>query len=461
MKGRRFLVISTGQRQVQELRVEQHVVQAAQLLQYNLLELENAVEQELIENPALERIDSVSDDEEVATPIFYRRGVERVDDTDGGDPVDTEPEATVADRSLTLREYLTQELYAQLREDQYPIADYLLDNLDERGLLPHFDCDRASFETGAPPEEIEAVLRVLQSLDPPGIGARSVQECMLLQLRDLREEGKGNPLAERIVEEYFDRLGSPPVRHIARSLKVSMSEVEQALKYIREALHPYPAYRFRPPWEMPAFAPREIVRPDVIIQRHPHGFEVEVVRPRWILIVNPKWREQYEKVKKNPSAYPEETVKQVQEYVERAEKFLHNLELRYRTLYRITRAVIDHQFAFLETGMQTFLRPLRRSQIAAQLGLHESTVSRAIANKWVLVPNDGLIPFSDFFTPSLSIQGAILEVVHSEDPEHPYSDQQIADLLYERWGIKASRRTVVKYRNRLHIPPSRDRRRRS
>lgn len=454
-------MLSTAQRQVTELRVDQSVVQAAQLLQCNTVELESVIEQELGENPALERIESVSESQEPSQIALWRRELQRVDDVEVGDAPDTELEATIADRSLTLREYLSRELYAQLREEQYPIADYLLDNLDEHGLLPDLDYERASFETGAAPEEIEEVLRILQSLEPPGIGARSLQECMLLQLRDLREQGKGNPLAERIVEKYFHRLDAPPVRQIARDLRASVTEVEQALKYIREALHPYPAYRFRLPYGLSMLVYQDTIRPDIIIRRNPHGFEVEVVRPRWILIVNPKWREQYEKVKNTPSAYPEETVRQVSEYVERAEKFLHNLELRYRTLHRITRAVIDHQFAFLETGLHTFLKPLTRSQIAAQLGIHESTVSRAISNKWVLVPNEGLIPFSDFFTPSLSIQRAIQEVVSSEDPYHPYSDQQIADLLYQRWGIKASRRTVVKYRNRLHIPPSRDRRRRA
>ncbi|MCS6949507.1 MAG: RNA polymerase factor sigma-54 [bacterium] len=453
--------MSITQRQVLEVRVDQDVVQAGYLLQCSRMELEGVIEQELIENPALERIESAAENDEPSQPFLGRRGLERVDDTEAGDPVDTDdPEANVVDRSLTLREYLSRELYAQLHEEQYPIADYLLDNLDERGLLPNFDYDRASLETGASPEEIEAVLRVLQSLDPPGIGARSLQECMLLQLRDLREQGKGNLLAERIVEKYLLRLDAPPVRQMARELKASVTEVEQALKYIREALHPYPAYRFRLPWGTPPQTHQETLRPDVIIRRNPHAFEVEVVRPRWILIISPKWREQYEKIKANPSAYPEETVKQVREYVERAEKFLHHLELRYRTLHRITRLVIDHQFAFLETGLHTFLRPLTRAQIAAQLGIHESTVSRAIANKWVLIPNDGLIPFSDFFTPSLSIQKAIVEVVNSEDPYHPYSDQQIADILYQRWGIRASRRTVVKYRNRMHIPPSRSRRKR-
>jgi RNA polymerase sigma-54 factor len=445
-----------------EARVDQKVIQAAHLLQCNRLELESAIEQELIENPAIERIESVSDETDLRQIPPRGRGIERIYDGDSseGSDIDADPIGNAVDESLTLREYLRRELHTQLSEEQYAIADYILDNLDERGLLPDFDSDRASFETGAPAEEIEEVLRVLQSMDPPGIGARSVQECMLLQLRYLREQGQGNLLAEQIVERYFHRLVHPPVRRIARELRASTAEVESAVKYIREALHPYPAYRFRPPWGTLPSPYQSAMKPDVIIRRTPHGFEVEIVRPRWILIVSPQWREQYEKIKSNPSAYPPETVQQVEEYVERAERFLRNLEIRYRTLYRVTRAVIDHQFAFLETGSHTFLKPLTRTQIAAQLGVHESTVSRAISNKWVLTPTDDLIPFSDFFTPSLSVQQAIQEVIHSEDPYRPYGDQEIANILYERWGIKTTRRTIVKHRNRLHIPSSRERKRR-
>ncbi|GBC95250.1 RNA polymerase sigma-54 factor [bacterium HR16] len=455
-------MLAPEQQQTLVVRVDQKVIQAARLLQCNTLELENLIEQELTENPALERIESAPDDTETRQTRSGRGNIEYVYDGAGSEPLETEidPIGNVVDESLTLREYLSRELRTQLPERQYVIAEYILDNLDEHGLLPDFDCERASFETGAPPEEVEEVLQVLQSMDPPGIGARSVQECMLLQLRYLREQGEGNLLAERIVEKYFHLLIDPPVRRIARELRASSEEVEDALKYIRESLHPYPAYRFRPPWGTPAPSYQTVVKPDVIIRRNPQGFEVEIVRPRWILIVSPQWREQYEKIKANPSAYPKETVRQVEEYVERAEKFLQNMEIRYRTLHRVTRVVIDHQFAFLETGSHTFLKPLTRTQVAAQLGVHESTVSRAISNKWVLIPTDDLVPFSDFFTPTLSLHQAIQEVISSEDPHRPYGDQQIADILYQRWGIKATRRTIVKHRNRMHIPSSRERKRR-
>lgn len=455
-------MLAPEQQQTLVVRVDQKVIQAARLLQCNTLELENLIEQELTENPALERIEGAPDDTETRQTHSGRGNIEYVYDGVGSEPLETEidPIGNVVDESLTLREYLSRELRTQLPERQYVIAEYILDNLDEHGLLPDFDCERASFETGAPPEEVEEVLQVLQSMDPPGIGARSVQECMLLQLRYLREQGEGNLLAERIVEKYFHLLIDPPVRRIARELRASSEEVEDALKYIRESLHPYPAYRFRPPWGTPAPSYQAVVKPDVIIRRNPQGFEVEIVRPRWILIVSPQWREQYEKIKANPSAYPKETVRQVEEYVERAEKFLQNMEIRYRTLHRVTRVVIDHQFAFLETGSHTFLKPLTRTQVAAQLGVHESTVSRAISNKWVLIPTDDLVPFSDFFTPTLSLHQAIQEVISSEDPHRPYGDQQIADILYQRWGIKATRRTIVKHRNRMHIPSSRERKRR-
>jgi RNA polymerase sigma-54 factor len=440
-----------------ELRVDQRVIQTAHLLQCNTLELESAIEEELEENPALERIETVSEGVDYRPPLGGKHFERVYDSNDEPLDLDRDPLSNAPDGGMTLREYLSRELHAQLPEYQYAIAEYILDSLDEHGLLLDFSIDRASLETGASAQEIEEVLRVVQSLDPPGIGARSVQECMLLQLRYLREQGQGNPLAEKIVENYFHRLLKPPVRRIARELKARIEEVEEAIQYIKGALHPYPAHQFRTPWEVSS-SYHDAIQPDVIIRRSPEGFEVEIVRPSGILIVSPQWREQYEKMKKNPAEFSEENIRQIRDCVERAERFLNVLEIRYRTLMRVTRAIISRQMGFLETGSYTFLKPLTRTEIAAQLDMHESTISRAVSNKWVQLPNGDLIPFSDFFTPALSIRQAIQEVIHSEDPEHPYSDEQVADILYQRWGIQTSRRTVAKHRIRLHIPSSKKRR---
>lgn len=451
-------MIAQKQQQALRLHVEQKLIQATRLLLYNSVELEQEIEQELMDNPALERVDTLP--AEMEGRWSQPKSFARVKVEDFTSPlVEDDPLANLPDEEISLREYLRREIHLILSSHQYPIALYLIDNLDERGLLPNFDIDRASLETGASPEEIEDVLRALQTLDPPGIGARSIQECMLIQLRYLREQGEGHPLAEQIVERYFHRLLHPPIRRIARDLQASSREVQKAIDYIRRALHPYPAYRFRSPWTMHKTDGVAPLRPDVIIQRSPHGFEVEIARPRWTLIVNPEWRLLQQQIRQAPRSYPEETVRQVEQYISRAEQFLHYLEMRSQTLRRVTLMVIQHQFAFLETGSPVYLQPLTRAYVARQLNLHESTISRAISNKWVLLPNEDLVPFSYFFTPSLSVRQAIAELVRSEDPRHPLSDQQIAELLYERWGIQVTRRTVVKHRNRLHIPSSRERKR--
>lgn len=446
---------SPEQKLTVEVRVEPSIIQAVRLLHYNIVELENAIEQELNDNPALERVEIGSSEPEKHTMDVSRASFYRVDEEGYFDGVDFDMDPlSNAVYHTTLREYLSKELRAQLSEDLYPLADYLVDNLDSHGLLTHIDSDRASLETGYSPEQVEEVLRVMQSLEPLGIGARSVQECLLVQLKDLRERGKGHDLAERIVEEYWHLMRKPRIRSLARLLGAEMAAVQDALRFITKSLHPYPASRFRVPYGNDHISTDYPSKPDVIIRRTPVGFEVEIARPRWLLIVNPEWRKFFEQSKRQNTASAEEQ-EQIREYVQRAERYLHILELRYKTLRRITQVVIDQQVGFLETGSRTYLRPLTRSQVAQQLGIHESTVSRAISNKWVQLPNQELVYFADFFTPSLSIMEAIQEVLRSEDPVMPYTDEDIALQLYERWGIKASRRTVVKYRERLHIPSSR------
>jgi RNA polymerase sigma-54 factor len=176
------------------------------------------------------------------------------------------------------------------------------------------------------------------------------------------------------------------------------------------------------------------------------------------LCVNPVYREAYAQIKSGQGHFSEDDRKHITEHVERAEMFIRNINQRRQSLRAITHCIIDNQIGFLETGSRQFLRPLTRTQIARQLDLHESTVSRATANKFLQLPNQDVVSFNLFFNSSLSVKDAIREIITDEDPAHPYSDQQIVTLLLER-GIKIQRRTVVKYREDQKILSSTRRRR--
>jgi RNA polymerase sigma-54 factor len=282
---------------------------------------------------------------------------------------------------------------------------------------------------------------------------------MLLQLRYLRDEGHDHPVAESMIRDRFEDVANGRVTRLARACDVSVDKARSAVEFIRAHLHPYPASRFHPPWAVRGATHRSAIRPDVVIRRTELGYEVEVVGTEpFLLGVNPRYREAYDSIRTGNGAVREADKRHVTEYVERAELFIRNIKQRRRTLRSITRCIIDFQQGFLETGSKSYLRPLTRTRIAEELGMHESTVSRATSEKYVQLPNQEVVPFDIFFNPSLSVRTAIEEIISGEDPGRPLSDQCIVDLL-RRKGYKVARRTVVKYRDAQKILASNRRRR--
>jgi RNA polymerase sigma-54 factor len=204
---------------------------------------------------------------------------------------------------------------------------------------------------------------------------------------------------------------------------------------------------------------RSNIKPDVVIRRTDLGYEVDVAgADAYLLGVSPTYREAYDRIKNGRGKVSVEEKQHVTEYVERAELFIRNIHQRRKTLRLITKAIIDNQQGFLETGQRTYLRALTRTKIAEDLGIHESTVSRATAKKYVQLPNQEVIPFDLFFNPSLSVRTAIEEIIATENPANPLSDRRIVEMLHER-GIEVARRTVVKYRGSQKLLSSNRRRR--
>ena len=201
------------------------------------------------------------------------------------------------------------------------------------------------------------------------------------------------------------------------------------------------------------------VKPDVIVRRTAAGYEIEIAgNDQYYLNINSKYRTMYEELKNGQAKkYSKEETKHIVEFVERADMFIHYINERRRTLRQITKAIIEFQQGYLETGSKAFLRPLTRTKIARTLKVHESTVSRATANKYIQLPSEEVISFDFFFDGSVSVKDMIGDLIASENHSNPLSDQQIATILQES-GFNVARRTVVKYREAQKILSSRQRR---
>jgi len=220
---------------------------------------------------------------------------------------------------------------------------------------------------------------------------------------------------------------------------------------VKTKLNPHPAHGFSSTNASDRDTRAMYVIPDVVISKGPDGFEVEVVESRrFALQINPMYTRLSAELRNSSATMNPEEKRHVQQYVGRARLFIANINQRRQTLFNITRCLVGQQREFLEHGVRS-LKPLSRAAIAQELGVHESTVSRATAQKYVMLPNGEVIPYAHFFTPSLSVKDIMKEVIEKEGK--PLTDSEIVDRLAAT-GIHIARRTVAKYRMQLDILPS-------
>ena len=515
------------QRQTQAQKLAPHLIQANTLLQCSTLELQQIIEQEQQENPALDMLDEGREvpaesgcrlcpgsrigacahcpfsrgssdghfDDSDAGPsladsqaIAAARGEETPEEErlaalaenefgqfsgeDGGSG-DFDP-LLLARTETSLGEQLLMHLRATAASpEESLIAEYLVDSLDERGYL-QIDIDEACAVLQLPCSLIEAGITRLQDCDPPGIGARDLRECLLLQMRHLQEEQAHrdgsdaldtsgdlvfDALALQILSDHWDTLIQHRHALLARRLGVPHRRVEAAVSLI-QTLKPSPAASFRIPWDHTQNGQSRSIRPDVVISRSAGiGFLVEVLGfDHTSLQINPYYRGLYDSIRAGEAdggatRLSADHQKHVIAYVERAGMFLKNLQQRRRTIQKITQALIECQQGFLETGSRSFLRPLTRTRLAKQVEMHESTVSRALLYKYVQLPTQEVVSFDIFFENAVTVKGTIASLIAEEPAGSPLSDQSIVDLLTER-GQSVARRTVVKYREEMRIPAS-------
>jgi len=453
--------------------------QSLALLQAPLMELQALVNQELEQNPVLEENpelelaqkepDGEFDAEEypqAAPDAEWESQIERLTQLDQEwkdyfsetalpsvrHSKDDEERRQHMFDSLTTSTSLQEELRDQVRlsdldASHYDLADMLIGNIDEGGFLKA-STNELIFSTNAPKETIERVVELIQSFDPPGVGARDLRECLMLQLERI---GKQQSLEYRILDRCFSLLGKRKFPDIARDLGQSLDAVVQAAKRISH-LNPRPGGAFRGDTET-------YVTPEVFITRAEDGeYQISVNNdhiPR-IRISNT-----YKDLLSTSSSATD-----LKEYIRekiRSGKFLiKSIDQRQQTITKIAHEILRRQRDFFDHGI-THLKPMTMMQVAEQVGVHETTVSRAVSGKYLECPQ-GLFELKFFFTSGIqtasgedvsnaSVKDLINDMVRDENPSKPLSDDQIVKLLMGK-EIKIARRTVAKYRGELNILPS-------
>ena len=327
-------------------------------------------------------------------------------------------------------------------------------NLNERGYLEVSTQNIAEL-LEVPVERVEYMLSQLQTLEPLGIGARTLRECLLIQLNAIEEQETAHTLVHLLIDQYLDMLGRNQFAEIARELKRPEAEIREASAYIRMMLHPFPAHIYRDDTRYSRIvAGVTYVRPDVVIRSNADDCcEVELIEEkRYNFRVETRYTD-------TTTGSDAQGNSEVQKYMhaqaDHAKFFVDCVHRRWSTLHRVMDLVVDYQRDFLMHGIR-YLRPLTRAEVATRLGLDEGTVSRATANKYALLPNGRLIPLSDFFDSSLGVKDVLRELIASETSRHRLSDDELARLLTTR-GMPMARRTVTKYREEMGIGSSRER----
>lgn len=461
-----------------QLVITPQLQQAIKLLQLSRMELLETIRQEMEENPVLEEVpveeeltdgreaefeEALTDFQETPREVEISERLRGdldweslLEEHNSGTPVLYEKEEgdelPPFDQRLSRPPSLTDHLMWQLRlsnfsEEELKIGEAIIGNIDPNGYLDATVEEIASF-CNASVEAVEAVLRRIQDFDPPGVAARDLRECLLLQAKNLFPE---NTAVISIISDYLPYLENKNYQGIMKKLGLSSEELKDALELIL-SLDPRPGR---------AYAPLEpqFISPDVYVVKVDNDFVVllnDEGLPR--LRISPYYREFLK--------HPEKMTPEVREYIQNklraASWLIKSIHQRQRTLLRVAETIVRLQREFFEKGVE-YLKPMVLRDVAVEVGMHESTISRVTTNKYMQTPH-GIFELKYFFNSSIpkaggdeiaseSVKEKIRAIIRSEDPEKPFSDQEIARILKQE-GIRIARRTVAKYREMMGILPS-------
>jgi len=452
--------------------------QSLLVLQTPLLELRNLVQQEMETNPVLEELpdepgpdsqdegESSGDDnfenefEKLASLDEEWRDYMAQSASSGADGFRSSGEAKDKRQfffdSIAVQETLQQNLLGQLNQtalnaSDRKAAELIVGNIDDKGFLQSAP-EEMALNSGIPQEDFEKMLALIQGFHPPGVGARDLRECLLIQLR---REGKENSLEYKIVSEHMEDLGRRRFPEIARRMGISVEDVQKAADNIGR-LNPRPGQVF-------AAAPQNYVLPDVTVEKVDGEYQITLNDEQ---IPHLRISNLYKDIIASGNTQSGEVKDYIRDKIRSGKFLIRSIHQRQQTIANIAQQIVARQRDFLEHG-PSHLKPMTMKEVADAVGVHETTVSRAVSGKYMATPQ-GIFEMKYFFTPgyqtaggeslsNTSVKEAILDLVKREDGNQPLSDNEIVEILSER-GIPIARRTVAKYRSELNILPSHMRR---
>ncbi len=471
-----------GMQQTQNLALQQvlspQLQQSLMILQTPLLELRNLVQQEMETNPVLEELpdlpapDEPSEAEASAEENFDNefQKLASLDEEWRDYMAQSASYGAAGSRgsreaqdkrqfffdSIPVQETLHQNLIGQLNQSllsatDRKAAELIVGNIDDNGFLQSTP-EEMALNSGIPKEDFEKMLALIQTFYPAGVGAHDLRECLLIQLR---RAGKERSLEYKVVSEHMEDLGRRRFPEIARRMGISVDDVQKAADNIAR-LNPRPGQVF-------AAAPQNYVLPDLVVEKVDGEYQITLNNEQ---IPHLRISNLYKDIIASGDAQSSEVKNYIRDKIRSGKFLIRSIHQRQQTIFNIAQQIVLRQRDFLEHG-PSHLKPMRMGEVADAVGVHETTVSRAVSGKYVATPQ-GVFEMKYFFTSgyetttgeslsNISVKGAILDLVKHENGSAPLSDHEIVEILAER-GIPIARRTVAKYRDELNILPSHMRR---
>lgn len=433
------------QQQTLKLAMTQELSQAIALLQYSSQELTAFLENKALENPLVQIETGIV--QPINPLIEHSRRKYQKTEKDWIEQM--------AENPFSLEEYLLSQLNLKnYSAEQLSAIRHLIQNLDGNGYFTG-DLDEISKDLKISLELVKEGLAVIQTLEPAGIGARCLQECILIQLE---KENPDNELAEKIITDFFVLFAEKKWKPISKQLKVSLKDIQDVSDAI-QLLNPKPG----------AVLQQDVTKyiiPDVVVDRTDKGFSVRLFDdPLPKISFNDQYYKKLTPYKKHDQQVSQFLHDKVQDY----QWIMKSIEQRKETITRVVAKIVEKQPLFFEKGELQYILPMTMKEIASELEVHESTVSRAVREKYVQTPV-GTYPLKSFFTSTIQtvldentsstqVKKAIELLIQKEDKQKPLSDQEILEQLKSEEGIVVSRRTIAKYRDQLGIPSSTKRKR--